>query len=149
MVLLGSKPQQKVWIAEVPYFLKNVGWSILPLIGLTSTTKEKLLINRPLGLSMERSTTKQVFKKFWRLVRGDRRLVRVSISIWTIAMSDEGKIFVFFLTNHCYNHLCHSHNHSCHSYHHSHHNHHQSHHHSHHHRHHHHHHSPWRYHSHH
>jgi hypothetical protein len=63
MVLLGSEPLHKIWIAEVTYFLKNVGWSILPLIGLTSTTNENLLINRPLGLSMERSTTKQVFKK--------------------------------------------------------------------------------------
>ena len=63
MVLLGSKPQQKVWIAEVPYFLKNVGWSILPLIGLTSTTNDFFTINWKLGPSMARSTTFHVFKK--------------------------------------------------------------------------------------
>ena len=63
MVLLGSKPQQKVWIAEVPYFLKNVGWSILPLIGLTSTTNDFFTINWKLGPSMARSITFHVFKK--------------------------------------------------------------------------------------
>ena len=63
MVLLGSKPKHKVWIAEVSYFLKNVGWSILPLIGLTSTTNDFFTINWKLGPSMARSTTFHVFKK--------------------------------------------------------------------------------------
>ncbi len=63
MVLLGSKPQQKVWIAEVLYFLKNVGWSILPLIGLTSTTSDFFTINWKLDPSMVRSTTFHVLKK--------------------------------------------------------------------------------------
>jgi hypothetical protein len=66
MVLLGSKPQQKVWIAEVPYFLKNVGWSILPLIGLTSTTSDFFTINWKLDPSMVRSTTFHVFKKMFK-----------------------------------------------------------------------------------
>jgi len=44
-------------------FLKNVGWSILPLIGLTSTTKDFFYINLQLGPSRVRSPTFHVFKK--------------------------------------------------------------------------------------
>ena len=44
-------------------FLKNVGWSIIPLIGLTSTTNDFFTINWKLGPSMARSTTFHIFKK--------------------------------------------------------------------------------------
>ncbi len=55
--------QTRFGIAEVPYFLKNVGWSILPLIGLTSTTNDFFTINWKLGPSMARSTPFMFFKK--------------------------------------------------------------------------------------
>jgi hypothetical protein len=49
-------------------FLKIGGWSILPLISLTSTTKENLFINPLLGHCMVRSTYIQVCNKFFGLL---------------------------------------------------------------------------------